>query len=300
LKGVGGKFQAPSRLCIIRYLKHTILGFGGHEFKSILQRTLLTSPPSYIIGLNKSRSMRCSLVTLPPMIRWQKATLLVVPLWLLSAIGCQCSSDALPLCTPSPYFDTHDYAVCPIDAAGPIWASKSLGLGWFVKGDACHGLGPGQFCTFSHPKFNRGLGVALITTDATVQDLSSWLILQPEDASSEVLAAVPPYEAQQIPGKGVGLIANRDIKQGELILARTPAVVVDGAAFNNLSTAHLTRLLAHAIEALPHDHQRDYLQLTTHDDARTYEERVYKIFAKNNFRTKFKNGKEFHSTFTEG
>lgn len=240
--------------------------------------------------------MRCSQVTLPTMIRWQKATL---PLWLLSAIGCLCLSDAVPLCTPFPYFDTHDHVVCPIDATAPIWASKSLDLGW-VKGDACHGLGPGQFCTFSHPKFNRGLGIALLTTDAILEDVSSWLILEPPDASPGSLAVVPPYDARQIPGKGVGLITNRDIRQGELIMARTPAVVVDGTAFNNLSTAHLTQALAHAIKSLPYDHQHEYLQLSTHDDATTYDERVYKIFAKNNFRTKFNNGRDFHSTFTEG
>jgi hypothetical protein len=174
-----------------------------------------------------------------------------------------------------------------------------LDLGW-LKGDACHGLGPGQFCTFSHPKFNRGLGIAFITTDAILEDVSSWLTLQPPDARGGSLAAVPPYEAKQILGKGVGLIANRDIRRGELIMARTPAVLVDGAAFNKLSATHLTQALAHAIKSLPYDHQHEYLQLSTHDDATTYEERVYKIFAKNNFRTKFHNGKDFHSTFTEG
>ncbi|KAH8783069.1 hypothetical protein F5883DRAFT_482789 [Diaporthe sp. PMI_573] len=82
-------------------------------------------------------------------------------------------------------------------------------------------------------------------------------------------------------------------------MARTPAVLVDGEAFNKLSATHLTQALAHAIKSLPYDHQHEYLQLSTHDDATTYEERVYKIFAKNNFRTKFHNGKDFHSTFTE-
>lgn len=233
---------------------------------------------------------------MPTMICWQKATL---PVWLLSATGCFCLSDAASLCTPFPHFDTHDHVVCPIDATGPIWASKSLDFGW-VKGDACHGFGRDQICTFTYPKFNRGLGIALITTDAILEDVSSWLPMQPPDAMSGGLAAIPPYEAKQIPGKGIGLIANRNISQGELIMARTPAVVVDGTAFKNLSPSHLTQALAHAIQSLPYDHQVEYLQLTTHDDATTYEERVYKIFAKNNFRTKFNEGKDFHSTFTEG
>lgn len=235
---------------------------------------------------------------MPTMIRWRKATL---PLWLLSATGCFCLSDAASLCTPFPHFDTHDHAVCPIDAAEPIWASKSLHLGW-VKGDgdACHGFGRDQICTFTHPKFNRGLGIALITTDAILEDISSWLPMQPPDAMAAGLAAVPPYEAKEIPGKGIGLVANRKIRRGELIMARTPAVMVDGTAFEDLSTSHLTRVLARAIRSLPRDHQFEYLQLTTHDDATTYEDRVYKIFAKNNFRTKFNKGKDFHSTFTQG
>lgn len=229
------------------------------------------------------------------MICWQKATL---PLSLLSIIGCSCLPDAVSLCTPFPFFDLHDHAVCPIDATAPIWDSNSLDSGW-VKGDACHDLGRSQFCTFTHPRFNRGLGIALITTDAILEDISSWFTLQAPDLQAGEPAAVPPYEAKQIPGKGVGLIATRDIMQGELIMTRTPAVVVDGTAFNNLSTNHLTQALAHAIKSLPQQHQDEYLQLSTHDDATTYEERVYKVFATNNFRTKLKNGKDFHSTFTE-
>lgn len=229
------------------------------------------------------------------MICWQKATL---PIWLLSIIGCLCLPDAVSLCTPFPHFDSQDHAVCPIDATAPIWQSNSLDSGW-VKGDACHGLGPSQFCTFTHPRFNRGLGIALITTDAILEDILPSFTWQTLDSELDSPAAVPPYEAKDIPGKGVGLIATRDIRRGELIMARTPAVVVDGTAFNNLSTNHLTQALAHAIKSLPQQHQHEYLQLSTHDDATNYEERVYKIFATNNFRTKFKNGQNFHSTFTE-
>lgn len=227
---------------------------------------------------------------------WQKAT---CSLLLLSIIGCSCLTDAVSLCTPLPYFDSHHHAVCPIDAAAPTWDTNSLDNGW-VKGDACHELGPSRFCTFTHPKFNRGLGIAFITTDAIVGDVSSSLTLHIPHVEAGGSGAVPPYDATQIPGKGVGLIANRDIKQGELIMARTPAVVVDGTAFNNLSTSHLTQALAHAIKSLPQQHRDEFLQLSTHDGVTTYEERVYKIFATNNFRTKFKNGKDFHSTFTEG
>lgn len=230
------------------------------------------------------------------MICWQKATL---PLWLLSIIGCIGLSDAASLCTPFPYFDSHDHAVCPIDATAPIWQSKSLDSVW-VKGDACHGSERSQFCTFTHPRFNRGLGIALITTDAILEDISSSFTVQAPDSDGERHAAVAPYEAKVIPGKGVGLIAPRDIRQGELIMARTPAVVVDGKAFKDLGTNDLTQALAQAIMSLPQQHQHEYLQLSTHDDATTYEERVYKVFATNNFRTKFKSGQDFHSTFTEG
>lgn len=222
------------------------------------------------------------------------------PSWLvLLLIGCLCLSDAISLCTPFPYFDSHDHAVCPIDATGPRWASGILGISW-LKGDACHGLGSDKFCTFTHPGFNHGLGISLVTTDEILKDLSATLTFDALDAENGKLAAVPPYEAREIPGKGIGLVASRNIRQGQLIMARTPAVVVDGAAFDNLSTIHLTQALSQAIKSLPQQHQDEYLQLSTHDDATTYEERVYKIFAKNNFRTKSSTGKNFHSTFTEG
>ncbi|KAK2604630.1 hypothetical protein N8I77_007543 [Diaporthe amygdali] len=229
------------------------------------------------------------------MIFRQKAMLLS---WLLTVISCSSLSEALLLCPLFPYFDSHEHAVCPIGASVPSWASNSLDSGW-LKGDACHKLGSDQFCTFTHPGFNRGLGVSFVTRDAILKDVSSMLASEVVNAENGSIAAVPSYEAKQIPGKGVGLIANRNITQGELIMARTPAVVVDGTAFNNLSTIHLTQALAQAIKSLPQGHQKEYLRLSTHDDVATFEERVYKIFATNNFRTKFTNGNDFHSTFTE-
>lgn len=219
--------------------------------------------------------------------------------WLLTVISCSSLSEAFLLCPLFPYFDSHEHAVCPIGASVPSWASNSLDSGW-LKGDACHKLGSDQFCTFTHPGFNRGLGVSFVTRDAILKDVSSMLASEVVNAENGSIAAVPSYEAKQIPGKGVGLIANRNITQGELIMARTPAVVVDGTAFNNLSTIHLTQALAQAIKSLPQGHQKEYLRLSTHDDVATFEERVYKIFATNNFRTKFTNGNDFHSTFTEG
>lgn len=278
----------------MHHLKHGHRWLDDREI-NFEQHVLLTCRPlSYFPNLTRARA--CDAITLPAMMSWQKAAF---PLWLLSSIGCLCLSDAVPPCTPFPYFDSHDHAVCPIDATAPIWESNSLGSGW-VKGDACHGLGPSRFCTFTHPRFNRGLGIALITTDAILEDMSSLVSLQPPDSEVGRHAAVPPYEAKQIPGKGVGLVATRDISQGELIMARPPAVAVDGVAFKNLSANLLTQALADAITSLPPQHRHEYLQLSTHDDAATYEERVYKIFAKNNFRTKFENSKDFHSTFTEG
>ncbi|KAJ4420308.1 SET domain-containing protein 5 [Gnomoniopsis sp. IMI 355080] len=111
--------------------------------------------------------------------------------------------------------------------------------------------------------------------------------------------ASPAYHEEEISGKGVGLVATRRIAAGELVLARTPAVLVDNEAFTELGEGSLTRLLVQAIEALPQQHQSEYLKLTTHDEVQSHDERIYKVFAKNNYRTKIANTSDFHATFID-
>lgn len=168
--------------------------------------------------------------------------------------------------------------------------------GW-VRGNACQDIGSAKFCSFTKTSFNDGFGVSLITTAQRLDEISS---LPAFTTKKPWRNAKPSYHEEEVPGKGIGLVATRRIPAGELILARTPAVLVDDDGFTDLGESSLTRLLVQAIEGLPEQHKSEYLKLTTHEDVSRHDERVYHIFAKNNYRTRIANTTDFHATFVDG
>lgn len=191
-----------------------------------------------------------------------------------------------------------------------------------MRGDVCHEIPGGsesEFCTFTYPSFNGGLGVSIVTTPAVFEKVANLPVFehhhhvdpgglggsssgpQPAD-SSEDPSALPrrPYRDVPIPGKGIGLVTTRPLAANEIFMARTPAVMVDDTAFRRLGRARLTELLTKAVDDLPPAHRAEYLNLTTHDEVKTHAERVYQIFMKNNFNTPIQDLEVFHSAFTQG
>lgn len=172
--------------------------------------------------------------------------------------------------------------------------------GW-LRGDACHDLGPTKFCSFANPSFNNGFGLSLVTTADLLEELlSSSPALTHLETKRPWRQAAPSYHDEAIPDKGIGLVANRRITAGELILAQTPAVLVDDRGFGSLEETALKQLLVQAITALPQPHQSQYLNLSTHSDVGNHDDKVYQIFGKNNYRTRIANATDFHATFIDG
>ncbi len=167
----------------------------------------------------------------------------------------------------------------------------------------CHHNKEDEFCAFSNPAFNGGDGISIITTRESMPKIASRSVFNDESdiQGHHKSSDAAPYEVADIPGKGFGLIATESIRYGQLIMSRTPAVVVNTKAINGLERGHLADLLRNGIESLSEEHRRHYLNLSTHDSAGTYEERIYKIFKTNSFRTGTHDGEsDFHSTFTKG
>lgn len=126
----------------------------------------------------------------------------------------------------------------------------------------------------------------------------------PPDNASDPLAAVIAWREQSIPGKDVGLVAARPIRRGERIMARTPAVMIDGAAVDALPVAAFAGLLHDAAASLPGPHRAQFFNLSTNygsDGADANENEAYQIFATNAFRTGIADGEpDLHSVFRDG
>ncbi|KAK3680889.1 hypothetical protein B0T22DRAFT_474324 [Podospora appendiculata] len=78
--------------------------------------------------------------------------------------------------------------------------------------------------------------------------------LSPTNASTAVNSESetgPPYEIRAIPGKGKGLVATRDIAKGQVIMADTAAVIVDGAVERRATPEDFEALMRRAVEQVP-------------------------------------------------
>ncbi|RYP11884.1 hypothetical protein DL767_011287 [Monosporascus sp. MG133] len=165
-----------------------------------------------------------------------------------------------------------------------------------------HGVTRGRYL-FTNPSFNRGQGISVITTPESLAKIASRTVFK--NAVITENSPIPPespvpYHVAEFPGKGFGLVAAVSLRDGELVMSRTPAVMVNAKAVSNLGRDYLAGLLRNGVERLSSEHKYQYLNLSTHDKAATYEEKVYKIFKTNSFRTGAHDGEsDFHSTFTE-
>ncbi|GAW18403.1 hypothetical protein ANO14919_078780 [Xylariales sp. No.14919] len=67
-----------------------------------------------------------------------------------------------------------------------------------------------------------------------------------------------PFIATDIVGKGVGLVATRDISKGEIVMAQIPSLVVQASAHISLSEEERELLYSAALETLPESAQREF------------------------------------------
>lgn len=212
-------------------------------------------------------------------------------------------TQAEPVCHVLPFGTWPLPTTCPIDISNPI-DNETVPVQdnqWY-RSDICHEVGQDEICAFTQPSFSAGHGIALVTTAQLLQKMVSLPIFADpglkQPASEQPISLA--YRDEQIPGKGIGLVATRPLKNSEPLLSRMPIVMVDDTAFKRLGRARLTDLLSQAIGDLPHTHQAEYLNLTTHEEVKTHDERVYEIFMKNDFITPVEGIMDFHSVFPEG
>lgn len=174
----------------------------------------------------------------------------------------------------------------------------------WIKGTVCHEIPGGsgsEYCSFTRPSFNYGLGVSIITTLENFQKLSKMPVFREDGKGRPVKDdPSPPFKDVSIPDKGIGLVATRPIEASEVYMARTPSVMLDDTAFRLLGRSRLTALLVRAVGDLPRAHRAEYLKLTTHSEVESHADRIYQIFMKNNFRTEIQDIEVFHSAFTQG
>jgi hypothetical protein len=118
----------------------------------------------------------------------------------------------------------------------------------------------GAWCIFLNRGFANGEGTVAVTTRPNFE-----ILLTIEAATNNRAATSPPYHIDQIPGKGLGVIANKTLHRGDVVMTEFPACLVHrGLAGSSLSPASQFSLLDSAVDALPPPRREAFLSQMAH------------------------------------
>jgi hypothetical protein len=114
-----------------------------------------------------------------------------------------------------------------------------------------------EHCVYANPHI--GGGVVLVTNRDNAELVAGYKILN--------VAAVdpPPFYEADVPGKGRGLIANRSIAKGEVIMVRTAAMMIQEFVHRDLDPEARSTLYEIALHYLPEQKQEEFMRQFGHD-----------------------------------
>ncbi|KAK6843827.1 hypothetical protein PG987_004687 [Apiospora arundinis] len=144
-----------------------------------------------------------------------------------------------------------------------------------------------EFCAYTSPEFANGRGIMMLTTPQRAAEVErSRIFTEPEIyASMSNLNAETSdrWKIEAVPGKGMGLIATRNLQVGDHIMSTTPSAMIDYDVFYELQADQIHQMQGEGVSYLPERHRNIFLNLSTHDGAEDYNSRVNKIILTNAF-----------------
>jgi hypothetical protein len=157
----------------------------------------------------------------------------------------------------------------------------------WTRAASCTANGTAEYCIFVSSTFANGRGIAVLTSP----DRADFIANLPGFADPEALAhenvdedpELSKFKMVHVPGKDMGVVATQPFQRGDHIMTFTPAIIIDYAMFDDLPEADMHRLQAEAVDYLPSELRGRFLNLSTHDGASGYVERVEKILRTNAF-----------------
>lgn len=170
-----------------------------------------------------------------------------------------------------------------------------------------------EYCVYSDYRFAGGRGISIVTTPSEALQIAKTEAFTQPDLYRSVRNFNAPesdkWHVEEIPNKGMGLVASRNLRTGDHIMSISAAIMTDFKIWDHVDLDQVRRMQAQAISYLPKDHQKIFLNLSTHDAVESREEQIYKIILTNAFdisdieildRPKGEKGENFFTVFPEG
>jgi len=139
-----------------------------------------------------------------------------------------------------------------------------------------------RFCVFTSQSFWGGRGITILTRSSIAREIAQLpAFTQPTNniSLSENDTRDPPFYVAAIPGRGMGLIANRTIERGDLIKAHAGAAIFHNDCVDKSFDDYLPHkegLMKLAVNQLPPPTRDLFLAMAAHNEAEEpYIEKIY-------------------------
>ncbi|KAF2704636.1 SET domain-containing protein [Pleomassaria siparia CBS 279.74] len=118
-----------------------------------------------------------------------------------------------------------------------------------------------KLCVYTNAAFSNGRGISIFTTPKVAQEFASLPPFQNATAMDKINVFSGAWYTQELPGKGVGMLARKTLKFGDGVTAHTPALLayLEG----ELPTLQREKYFRIAVSQLPDATRDAFLQLTT-------------------------------------
>jgi len=120
-----------------------------------------------------------------------------------------------------------------------------------------------KLCVYTNATFANGRGISIFTTPEIAKEFATLLPFQDPSVLQERAINPPdgPWYTRKLPGKGIGMLAKRNLKRGDVITAYTPYLLAHME--NVLSTQEREEYLRIAVDQLPDASKEHYFSLAT-------------------------------------
>ncbi|KAF2869649.1 hypothetical protein BDV95DRAFT_448922, partial [Massariosphaeria phaeospora] len=126
--------------------------------------------------------------------------------------------------------------------------------------DVLQSLGS-KLCVYTNTSFSNGRGISIFTTPTVAAEFASLPAFQDPAALANVNIFSGNWYTQELPGKGMGVLASQHLNFGDRVTAYTPALLAHPA--EELSTMDREKYFRIAVDQLPAATRDSYLQLST-------------------------------------
>ncbi|KAH9906774.1 hypothetical protein F4778DRAFT_723317 [Xylariomycetidae sp. FL2044] len=162
--------------------------------------------------------------------------------------------------------------------SNPVRAVDFGQLGWqregrkFIEKGAWRGPEKcvGKTCIFSNSEI--GGGIVLVTAENHAKAVSEFSEVEEKGKTSQ------PFEVADIPGKGIGLVATRDIRKGETIMTRVPTMLIEQRPHVQMDPDIRGRLYEAAVARLPASRREGFMGQMGEDIYDKIETNCFQIF----------------------